>query len=138
MNLKSKIFIFWGMMDLYYIVRYIWGSLSVGKIPFISDINNFLPMDFSDLLIYRVIVIGSMLTTISVLFTAFLFLKKKKIAIMAAFIQEPFRLIFGVYSISLIPTFINALGMTILVTNLFFLFISEGLKIYTLLIARKM
>ncbi|CRG50216.1 hypothetical protein [Yersinia wautersii] len=138
MNLKSKIFIFWGMMDLYYIVRYIWGSLSVGKIPFISDINNFLPMDFSDLLIYRVIVIGSMLTTISVLFTAFLFLKKKKIAIMAAFIQEPFRLIFGVYSISLIPTVINALGMTILVTNLFFLFISEGLKIYTLLIARKM
>ncbi|CNC40287.1 hypothetical protein [Yersinia pseudotuberculosis] len=138
MNLKSKIFIFWGMMDLYYIVRYIWVSLSVGKIPFVSDINNFLPMDFSDLLIYRVIVIGSMLTTISVLFTAFLFLKKKKIAIMAAFIQEPFRLIFGVYSISLIPTVINALGMTILVTNLFFLFISEGLKIYTLLIARKM
>ncbi|EIS20637.1 putative membrane protein, partial [Yersinia pestis PY-54] len=40
--------------------------------------------------------------------------------------------------ISLIPTVINALGMTILVTNLFFLFISEGLKIYTLLIARKM
>ncbi|ABS46403.1 putative membrane protein [Yersinia pseudotuberculosis IP 32953] len=138
MNLKSKIFIFWGMMDLYYIVRYIWVSLSVGKIPFVSDINNFLPMDFSDLLIYRVIVIGSMLTTISVLFTAFFFLKNKKIAIMAAFIQEPFRLIFGVYSISLIPTVINALGMTILVTNLFFLFISEGLKIYTLLIARKM
>ncbi len=138
MNLKSKIFIFWGMMDLYYIVRYIWVSLSVGKIPFVSDINNFLPMDFSDLLIYRVIVIGSMLTTISVLFTAFFFLKNKKIAIMAAFIQEPFSLIFGVYSISLIPTVINALGMTILVTNLFFLFISEGLKIYTLLIARKM
>ncbi|AAM85024.1 hypothetical protein CQP30_08990 [Yersinia pestis] len=138
MNLKSKIFIFWGMMDLYYIVRYIWVSLSVGKIPFVSDINNFLPMDFSVLLIYRVIVIGSMLTTISVLFTAFFFLKNKKIAIMAAFIQEPFRLIFGVYSISLIPTVINALGMTILVTNLFFLFISEGLKIYTLLIARKM
>lgn len=138
MNLKSKIFIFWGMMDLYYIVRYIWVSLSVGKIPFVSDINNFLPMDFSDLLIYRVIVIGSMLTTISVLFTAFFFLKNKKIAIMAAFIQEPFRLIFGVYSISLIPTVINALGMTILVTNLFFLFISEGLKIYTLFIARKM
>ncbi len=138
MNLKSKIFIFWGMMDLYYIVRYIWVSLSVGKIPFVSDINNFLPMDFSDLLIYRVIVIGSMLTTISVLFTAFFFLKNKKIAIMAAFIQEPLRLIFGVYSISLIPTVINALGMTILVTNLFFLFISEGLKIYTLLIARKM
>ncbi len=138
MNLKSKIFIFWGMMDLYYIVRYIWVSLSVGKIPFVSDINNFLPMDFSDLLIYRVIVIGSMLTTISVLFTAFFFLKNKKIAIMAVFIQEPFRLIFGVYSISLIPTVINALGMTILVTNLFFLFISEGLKIYTLLIARKM
>ncbi|WP_016677352.1 hypothetical protein, partial [Yersinia pestis] len=137
-NLKSKIFIFWGMMDLYYIVRYIWVSLSVGKIPFVSDINNFLPMDFSVLLIYRVIVIGSMLTTISVLFTAFFFLKNKKIAIMAAFIQEPFRLIFGVYSISLIPTVINALGMTILVTNLFFLFISEGLKIYTLLIARKM
>ncbi|WP_019250596.1 hypothetical protein, partial [Yersinia pestis] len=111
---------------------------SVGKIPFVSDINNFLPMDFSVLLIYRVIVIGSMLTTISVLFTAFFFLKNKKIAIMAAFIQEPFRLIFGVYSISLIPTVINALGMTILVTNLFFLFISEGLKIYTLLIARKM
>ncbi|WP_016677778.1 hypothetical protein, partial [Yersinia pestis] len=127
-----------GMMDLYYIVRYIWVSLSVGKIPFVSDINNFLPMDFSVLLIYRVIVIGSMLTTISVLFTAFFFLKNKKIAIMAAFIQEPFRLIFGVYSISLIPTVINALGMTILVTNLFFLFISEGLKIYTLLIARKM
>ncbi|EIS29756.1 putative membrane protein [Yersinia pestis PY-56] len=125
-------------MDLYYIVRYIWVSLSVGKIPFVSDINNFLPMDFSVLLIYRVIVIGSMLTTISVLFTAFFFLKNKKIAIMAAFIQEPFRLIFGVYSISLIPTVINALGMTILVTNLFFLFISEGLKIYTLLIARKM
>ncbi|EIT54959.1 putative membrane protein, partial [Yersinia pestis PY-103] len=39
MNLKSKIFIFWGMMDLYYIVRYIWVSLSVGKIPFVSDIN---------------------------------------------------------------------------------------------------
>lgn len=76
MNLKSKIFIFWGMMDLYYIVRYIWVSLSVGKIPFVSDINNFLPMDFSVLLIYRVIVIGSMLTTISVLFTAFFFLKK--------------------------------------------------------------
>ncbi len=93
MNLKSKIFIFWGMMDLYYIVRYIWVSLSVGKIPFVSDINNFLPMDFSVLLIYRVIVIGSMLTTISVLFTAFFFLKNKKIAIMAAFIQEPFRLI---------------------------------------------
>lgn len=73
MNLKSKIFIFWGMMDLYYIVRYIWVSLSVGKIPFVSDINNFLPMDFSVLLIYRVIVIGSMLTTISVLFTAFFF-----------------------------------------------------------------
>ncbi|CRY70100.1 hypothetical protein [Yersinia pseudotuberculosis] len=138
MNLKSKIFIFWGMMDLYYIVRYIWVSLSVGKIPFVSDINNFLPMDFSDLLIYRVIVIGSMLTTISVLFTAFFFLKNKKIAIMAAFIQEPFRLIFGVYSISLIPTVINALGMTILVTNLFLLVISESLKIYTLLIARKM
>lgn len=78
MNLKSKIFIFWGMMDLYYIVRYIWVSLSVGKIPFVSDINNFLPMDFSVLLIYRVIVIGSMLTTISVLFTAFFFLKIKR------------------------------------------------------------
>ncbi len=78
MNLKSKIFIFWGMMDLYYIVRYIWVSLSVGKIPFVSDINNFLPMDFSVLLIYRVIVIGSMLTTISVLFTAFFFLKNKR------------------------------------------------------------
>ncbi|AJJ63357.1 putative membrane protein [Yersinia aldovae 670-83] len=138
MNFRNKVFLLWGIMDTYYILRFIYVSVFDGRIPIYSDIKNFIFLGGDEHIEYIIFFSCSMLLTLSTIVTAYLFLKKSKYAITVAWIQEPFRLFLVVPSISLIPTFLSITGLQIIVLNVFLLLSSEFLKCYTLLKARKL
>lgn len=137
-NFRNKVFIFWGLMDIYFVLSFLLINLTSGKIPLVDDYRNFILLGGSEHILYIALFSMSLFLNFSIILTAFLFLKKSKHAITVAWIQEPFRLFLVVPSISLIPTFLSITGLQILVLNVFLLLSSEFLKCYTLLKVRKL
>ncbi len=138
MNSRNKVFTFWGLMDIYFILSFLLINLVSGKIPLIDDYRNFILIGGNENFLYIALFSMSIFLNFSMILTAFLFLKKNKHAITVAWIQEPFRLFLVVPSISLIPTFLSITGLQIIVLNVFLLLSSEFLKCYTLLKVRKL
>ncbi|HEB4975149.1 TPA: hypothetical protein R0E60_004030, partial [Enterobacter hormaechei subsp. steigerwaltii] len=98
MNLKSKLWYFWGSMDVLALLLYSVNSLRQDRIPFISDLIAF--TGTSDVVsgggyyfIVTLFFIFDLLLLLSLFISAWLFFKKKDVAIKFALIQEVFRLI---------------------------------------------
>ena len=137
MNLKSKLWYFWGSMDVLALLLYSVNSLRQDRIPFISDLIAF--TGTSDVVsgggyyfIVTLFFIFDLLLLLSLFISAWLFFKKKDVAIKFALIQEVFRLISFRCSVSFFPLLVSVFGITSVWVNLGLFVISELLKIYSL------
>jgi hypothetical protein len=98
MNLKSKLWYFWGSMDVLALLLYSVNSLRQDRIPLISDLIAF--TGTSDVVsgggynfIVTLFFIFDLLLLLSLFISAWLFFKRKDVAIKFALAQEVFRLI---------------------------------------------
>jgi len=137
MNLKSKLWYFWGSMDVLALLLYSVNSLRQDRIPLISDLIAF--TGTSDVVsgggynfIVTLFFIFDLLLLLSLFISAWLFFKKKDVAIKFALIQEVFRLISFRCSVSFFPLLVSVFGITSVWVNLGLFVISELLKIYSL------
>lgn len=137
MNLKSKLWYFWGSMDVLALLLYSVNSLRQDRIPFISDLIAF--TGTSDVVsgggyyfIVTLFFIFDLLLLLSLFISAWLFFKKKDVAIKFALIQEVFRLISFRCSVSFLPLLVSVFGISSVWVNLGLFVISELLKVYSL------
>ncbi|HGL4623451.1 TPA: hypothetical protein ACKFB2_001472 [Enterobacter hormaechei] len=137
MNLKSKLWYFWGSMDVLALLLYSVNSLRQYRIPFISDLIAF--TGTSDVVsgggyyfIVTLFFIFDLLLLLSLFISAWLFFKKKDVAIKFALIQEVFRLISFRCSVSFFPLLVSVFGISSVWVNLGLFVISELLKVYSL------
>jgi len=137
MNLKSKLWYFWGCMDLLALLLYSVNSLRQDRIPFISDLIAF--TGTSDVVsgggynfFVTLFFIFDLLLLLSLFVSAWLFFKRKDVAVKFALVQEVFRLISFRCSVSFFPLLISVLGISSVWINLGLFVISELLKIYSL------
>ena len=137
MNLKSKLWYFWGSMDVLALLLYSVNSLRQERIPFISDLIAF--TGTSDVVsgggyyfIVTLFFIFDLLLLLSLFISAWLFFKKKDVAIKFALIQEVFRLISFRCSVSFFPLLVSVFGISSVWVNLGLFVISELLKVYSL------
>jgi len=112
-------------------------SLRQDRIPLISDLIAF--TGTSDVVsgggynfIVTLFFIFDLLLLLSLFISAWLFFKKKDVAIKFALIQEVFRLISFRCSVSFFPLLVSVFGITSVWVNLGLFVISELLKIYSL------
>ncbi|MBS7090919.1 MAG: hypothetical protein KH134_11625 [Enterobacter cloacae] len=137
MNLKSKLWYFWGSMDVLALLLYSVNSLRQDRIPLISDLIAF--TGTSDVVsgggynfIVTLFFIFDLLLLLSLFISAWLFFKRKDVAIKFALAQEVFRLISFRCSVSFFPLLVSVFGITSVWGNLGLFVISELLKIYSL------
>lgn len=137
MNLKSKLWYFWGSMDVLALLLYSVNSLRQDRIPLISDLIAF--TGTSDVVsgggynfIVTLFFIFDLLLLLSLFISAWLFFKRKDVAIKFALAQEVFRLISFRCSVSFFPLLVSVFGITSVWVNLGLFVISELLKIYSL------
>ncbi|HII3201973.1 TPA: hypothetical protein ACY3IM_004147, partial [Enterobacter kobei] len=135
MNLKSKLWYFWGSMDVLALLLYSVNSLRQDRIPLISDLIAF--TGTSDVVsgggynfIVTLFFIFDLLLLLSLFISAWLFFKRKDVAIKFALAQEVFRLISFRCSVSFFPLLVSVFGITSVWVNLGLFVISELLKIY--------
>lgn len=137
MNLKSKLWYFWGAMDVLAIMLYCMSSLRHGKIPFVTDILIFsgsfgAVSDAGYSVLVTLFFVFDLLLLLSFLVSAWFFFKRKKCAIKFALIQEIFRLISFRCSVSLFPLLVSVFGISNVWINLVLFITSELLKISSL------
>ena len=137
MNLKSKLWYFWGSMDVLALLLYSVNSLRQDRIPLISDLIAF--TGTSDVVsgggynfIVTLFFIFDLLLLLSLFISAWLFFKRKDVAIKFALAQEVFRLISFRCSVSFFPLLVSVFGISSVWVNLGLFVISELLKVYSL------
>lgn len=126
----SKVCLFWGAMDAFYVIRFISLNLEQGRIPFVDDIINFNQV-YSEygggawiLLIFSL----SMLLNISILVSAILLIIRWGGIRYFIFLQMPFRLLLIVPSVSVIPWLLKQTHVNSMVLIIIFLLFSELTK----------
>ncbi|KFC01029.1 putative membrane protein [Trabulsiella guamensis ATCC 49490] len=143
MNFKNKQFLFWGIMDALAFLSYCFFSLTRHRIPFISDIREVIAT--IDIVIggdsAGTLLIGyficELLMLVSLLVSAYLFLRKKTAAITFAFVQEILRFITMKCSIAIFPIVLTVTGFSVLAINVGLFLLSEMIKIGSLMYCRK-
>jgi len=130
---------FWGVMDVLYLAAYVWQSIAEGRIPLIDDIFNFNQLYTEQGGGYWLILIFilSMITTLSIAFSAVLLLIAwDKVGYLVA-AQTPLRLLLVVPSLSFLPWILKGINSGGIALALVLLLTSEILKVCSLLLARK-
>lgn len=130
---KQRVFMFWALMDLMYVLGFVYVNVSRGRIPLYDDAVLFLQVNmlhgWSILVLFF---IASMLLSLSIFLTMVLFFKQHPFARLIAYLQTPFRLYFVVPSLSFIPWVVSIFEMQQAVIALFVLVVSEILKCVSL------
>lgn len=139
MNLKSKLWYFWGCMDVLAVLLYCINAFRQDRIPFISDVIAFsdLTNDVSGGGLVTLFFILDLMLLLSLFASAWFFFKRKTYAIKFALIQEVFRLISFRCSVSLFPMLVSMFGVSNIWLNLGLFVLSELLKIYSLVFVMK-
>jgi len=136
MNVKKRLFIFWGTMDALALALYCAQSVRHGRMPFVSDISSFgstvngLSGDgYSVLLLFFIL---DLLLLVSLFASAWCFLTGKHFASKLALCQEVLRPISFRCSVILFPLLLNLVGVSNVWLNSILFIFSEFLKIYSL------
>ncbi|RQO34327.1 arginine:ornithine antiporter [Herminiimonas sp. KBW02] len=125
------LYLCWGALDLFYVVRYVWLNVEGGRVPLYNDIVAYAHIVEPG--IAASILFGcSLVLTVSIAISAYLFLIGSSYAKPVAYAQVPLRLILGVPSLSFLPWLLQLTGAPALLLNLGLLLLSELLKVTTL------
>ncbi|HEM7878508.1 TPA: hypothetical protein U2L31_004926 [Burkholderia contaminans] len=130
--MTRPLYLFWGGLDLLYLIRYVWINVADGRIPIVSDLQAFSQLDQPHWFVGL-----SILLLLSIVASAFLFLLGRTAARRLAYVQEPLRLLLAVPSLSFIPWLLTHFGITSLVLSITLLLCSEASKIISLYMTRR-
>ncbi len=143
MNLRSKVFIFWGGMDVLSIITYCFFSLMAGNIPIYSDVQEFLmnlsnlELDGWSLFFIQMLFLLDITLRFSLVYSAWLFLLAKNTSYIFIGFQEILRFCSFMCSLSFIPLVLRFFnGYPVYVGVGLFIF-SECCKVGTLWWCRK-
>ena len=141
---KRRIIILWGIFDLLSLGWYLGWRVIHGQIPFYHDILNSIQTTTSfglpSLSIFTII---SLIFYISLAFSGFLLIRHKKNGAILSYIQTPFRIFtfippsifFIIWPLKYL--FDNPKSISVIITCVILLFLSETLKIYSVVTWRK-
>lgn len=113
---RSRVLLFWGVMDLLALSMYVFVSLLRGNIPFYSDVVNFSHVltafgaEEGPAAAIQLFFFVSLLMTLSLAWSAYMFLCKEKLNFALLAIQEVLRFASLTCSVSLIPLLLNIIG----------------------------
>lgn len=138
MNFR-QVCMFWGSMDVLYLANYLWQSIAGGRIPLIDDIFSFNQLYTEQGGGYWLILIFtlSMITTLSIFFSAVLLLTTGDRVIYLVAAQTPLRLLLVMPSLSFLPWILNGINPGGIGLALVLLLTSEALKVWSLILSRK-
>lgn len=143
MSYKDKIFTFWGTMDLLAIGSYLFFSLKMGHVPIWSDIQLFytqltlMEVRGADRIFLQSLFFIHSGLLLSLCFSAYAFLVKKKIRFLLIGLQEMMRILSLTCSVALFPLLLQVMRIDDALVALILFVISEALKIGSLLWLRK-
>ncbi|WP_127960503.1 arginine:ornithine antiporter [Serratia microhaemolytica] len=129
---RKTVFRFWAVLDLFYLVRFIWLNISQQRIPLYDDIvafNHYLPQQGTASIILFCL---SIVLTLSIPVSAGLLFKQHRLATWLAYAQTPLRLLLVVPSLAFLPWALKTLDLHNAQIALGLLIISEVLKVWTL------
>ncbi|ATA25196.1 hypothetical protein BIY26_17180 [Brenneria goodwinii] len=156
----TSVFYFWGMMDLFYVARYLWLSFSHNRIPIYDEILTFWQLrpfhgDYVDILfaLSLGLLLSIPVSAVLFLWTAIHgatfqpspapfnispenFLRQRRFAVTLAYLQTPIRLLTAAPSLSFIPWLVGVIGFHHALLNLGLLLFSEIAKVLTLRLTR--
>lgn len=134
-----QVCMFWGSMDVLYLANYLWQSIAGGRIPLIDDIFSFNQLYTEQGGGYWLILIFtlSMITTLSIFFSAVLLLTTGDRVIYLVAAQTPLRLLLVMPSLSFLPWILNGINPGGIGLALVLLLTSEALKVWSLILSRK-
>lgn len=143
MNLKNKVFVFWGIMDALALISYLFFSLQGGNIPFYSDITDFYntypQLGVSGLMggVLQFLFLINIALIVSLLFSAWSMIVKKDINTVFFVGQEIARLLSLKCSLTLIPLALHFTGFSVAWVAIVLFLLSEALKITTVSWAKR-
>lgn len=129
--MKRFVFVFWGVMDLLYLIHFVGFNFVNGRVPILSDLASF--RDLNQPLALAGVFIGlSIALTLSVAISAFLFLSGHEVVRKVAFAQAPLRLLLATPSLTFISWLVPGAGSGGPALGIVLLISSEALKIRSL------
>lgn len=132
------LYLFWGVMDLIYIVLFCYLGFSQGKIPFYSDIKSFALLSAEHGALSVVLFLLSLSLNVSIVVSMLLFFCRKSSVSYLVYIQTPLRLLFTVPSISFFLWFAKAGGATSAMLLFALLLLSEVIKFCSIFFSEKL
>lgn len=143
MNLRNKIFIFWGVMDVLALIGYLFFSIQSGNVPFYSDISMFYSyyksLDVNGVTggFVQLMFFINIALIVSLLFSAWSFLAKKNIDMIFFVVQEIARVFSLKCSVALIPMMLHLTGYRSALVAIVLFVLSEALKIGSVVWAKR-
>ncbi|ESS60053.1 putative membrane protein [Enterobacter cloacae S611] len=143
MNLRNKIFIFWGVMDVLALLGYLFFSMQSGNVPFYSDISafysNYGRLGVSGVTggLVQLMFFINIALIVSLIFSAWSFLAKKNINMIFFVVQEIARVFSLKCSVALIPMMMHLSGFSSAWGAVVLFMLSEALKIGSVVWAKR-
>jgi uncharacterized membrane protein YtjA (UPF0391 family) len=143
MNLRNKIFIFWGVMDVLALLGYLFFSMQSGNVPFYSDISafysNYGRLGVSGVTggLMQLMFFINIVLIVSLIFSAWSFLTKKNINMIFLVVQEIARVFSLKCSVALIPMMMHLTGFRSALVAIVLFVLSEALKIGSVVWAKR-
>lgn len=128
-----KVCLFWGGLDVFYLIRFVWLNVEQGRIPFVDDVVNFsrIYSEHGAGIVNFSMFFVSLLLNVSILFSAILLISGWRGGRYLIFAQIPFRLLFVVPSLSFLPWLLKSLHATGVAVLILALVFSELFKLST-------
>jgi len=133
----KRVFYFWAVFDLFYIIRFIWINIEQGRIPLIDDLLSFSNLYPQQGLYSLLLFSFSLLLNVSIVFSAYFLFKQRKSVHWLIYVQTPLRILFVIPSLSILPWLFKTLSIRVGVIFILATVISEVLKVVTVYLAKK-
>ena len=135
----DKIIVFWGVCDIFFIVGLIASSLLKGEVPLYNDLESaiintiIVPENFTEMWGFIVFTFLDFIFTVSILASGISLILRKKIGLLLAYCQTPYRVFTVVPSIGFILFSFDIFESDFLFWGMVVFYLTESLKILTLI-----
>lgn len=134
----SKVCLFWGGMDIFYVIRFIWLNIEQGRVPLVDDIMIFgyINSEYGGGFWVLFMFVMSLVLSFSILISAILLIVGWSKVRYFIFAQIPFRLLLVIPSISFMPWVLKQLHVSSVFIFIIFLFLSEIVKFFSFILTK--
>ncbi|PAM83225.1 arginine:ornithine antiporter [Pseudomonas sp. ERMR1:02] len=126
------LYMFWGGMDLFYVVRFCYLNVSRGNVPLYTDVQSFILLSSEHGVASLVFFLLGIVLNVSIAFSMLLFFLNSRAAPYVAYAQIPLRIILTIPSLSFLFWASKVTGMTSATLVLGLLLLSEIIKFCTI------